>query len=70
MTSQIAPVTADALTKFYTAKSVAIIYDSTQNYTTSTSAAVKAKLEAAGGRSRRTNRSRRGRRAMPTCCSK
>ncbi len=50
MTNQIAPVTADALTKFYAAKSVGIIYDSTQNYTTSTSAAVRAKLEAAGVR--------------------
>ena len=48
MTSQIAPVTATALTKFYQAKSVGIIYDSTQNYTTSTSAAVKTLLEAAG----------------------
>lgn len=48
ITSQIAPVTATALTKFYQAKSVGIIYDSTQNYTTSTSAAVKTLLEAAG----------------------
>lgn len=48
MTSQIAPVTTTALTKFYKAKSVGILYDSTQNYTTSTSAAVKKQLEAAG----------------------
>ena len=48
MTSQIAPVTANALSKFYKAKSVGIIYDSSQNYTKSTSAAVKAGLEKAG----------------------
>ncbi|MGA9147294.1 MAG: branched-chain amino acid ABC transporter substrate-binding protein [Candidatus Nanopelagicales bacterium] len=48
MTSQIAPVTANALSKFYKAKSVGIIYDSSQNYTKSTSAAVKADLEKAG----------------------
>ncbi|MFZ1362167.1 MAG: branched-chain amino acid ABC transporter substrate-binding protein [Candidatus Nanopelagicales bacterium] len=48
MTNQIAPVTSQALTKFYQAKSVGIIYDSTQNYTTSTSAAVKKQLEDAG----------------------
>jgi len=48
MTNQIAPVTADALGKFYQAKSVGILYDSTQNYTKSTSAAVKKKLESAG----------------------
>ena len=45
MTSQIAPVTSDALTKFYKAKSVGIIYDSSQNYTKSTSEAVKSKLK-------------------------
>lgn len=48
MTSQIAPVTANTLSKFYKAKSVGIIYDSSQNYTKSTSAAVKAGLEKAG----------------------
>ena len=48
MTSQIAPVTSDALTKFYKAKSVGIIYDSSQNYTKSTSEAVKSKLQKAG----------------------
>ena len=48
MTSQIAPVTSDALTKFYKAKSVGIVYDSSQNYTKSTSEAVKSKLEKAG----------------------
>lgn len=48
MTNQIAPVTSQALTKFFKAKSVGIIYDSTQNYTTSTSAAVKSQLEKAG----------------------
>lgn len=47
MSNQIAPVTSSALTKFYKAKSVGIIYDSTQNYTTSTSAAVKSQLEKA-----------------------
>ena len=48
MSNQIAPVTTSALTKFYQAKSVGIIYDSSQNYTTSTSAAVKQQLQAAG----------------------
>lgn len=48
MTSQIAPVTATALYGFYDAKSVAILYDSTQNYTVSTSAAVKKDLEKVG----------------------
>ncbi len=47
MTNQIAPVTTKALKSFYKAKSVGIIYDSTQNYTKSTSAAVKKQLEAA-----------------------
>lgn len=47
MTSQIAPVTTRAITDFYKAKSVGIIYDETQNYSTSTSAAVKKQLEAA-----------------------
>ena len=48
MSSQIAPVTAEALTKFYGAKSVGIVYDSTQAYTKETSAKVKQDLEAAG----------------------
>lgn len=48
MTSQIAPVTAKALYGFYEAKSVGILYDSTQNYTVSTSAAVKKDLERVG----------------------
>lgn len=48
MTSQIAPVTAKALYGFYDAKSVGILYDSTQNYTVSTSAAVKKDLEKVG----------------------
>ncbi len=48
MTSQIAPVTSRALSEFYDAKKVAIMYDPTQEYTTSTSAAVKKDLEAAG----------------------
>ena len=48
MTSQIAPVTANALSKFYKARSVGIIYDSSQNYTKSTSAAVKKELEQSG----------------------
>jgi branched-chain amino acid transport system substrate-binding protein len=48
MTSQIAPVTSKALSKFYGAKKVVILYDPTQEYTTSASAAVKQELEAAG----------------------
>lgn len=48
MSNQIAPVTSTALAKLYKAKSVGILYDSTQNYTKSTSAAVKKQLEAAG----------------------
>lgn len=48
MTNQIAPVTSTAITKFFGAQSVGIIYDSTQNYTKSTSSAVKGQLEAAG----------------------
>src|SRR5215212_2254022 len=47
MTSQIAPVAADALTKWAQAKSVAIIYDSTALYTQSVSSQLKAFLEQA-----------------------
>jgi len=48
MSDAIAPVTAQALTKFLQAESVGIIYDSSQNYTQSTSASVKKLLEGAG----------------------
>jgi branched-chain amino acid transport system substrate-binding protein len=48
MTSQIAPVAADALTKWAHAKSVAIIYDSTALYTQSVSSQLKTLLEQAG----------------------
>jgi branched-chain amino acid transport system substrate-binding protein len=48
MTSQIAPVAADALTKWLHAKSVAIIYDSTALYTQSVSSQLKTLLEQAG----------------------
>jgi branched-chain amino acid transport system substrate-binding protein len=48
MTSQIAPVAADALTKWLDAKSVAIVYDSTQLYTQTVSSALKTLLEQAG----------------------
>jgi branched-chain amino acid transport system substrate-binding protein len=48
MTSQIAPVAADALTKWAQAKSVAIIYDSTALYTQSVSSQLKTLLEQAG----------------------
>jgi branched-chain amino acid transport system substrate-binding protein len=48
MSSQIAPVTAKALTDFYGAKSVGILYDSTEAYTEETSAKVKQELESAG----------------------
>lgn len=47
MSNQIAPVETQALTKFYGAKSVAIAYDSTQNYTTSVSQSVKDALQKA-----------------------
>jgi ABC-type branched-subunit amino acid transport system substrate-binding protein len=47
MTSQIAPVAADALTQWEGAKSVAIIYDSTALYTQSVSSALKTLLEQA-----------------------
>ena len=48
MTSQIAPVAADALTKWAQAKSVAIIYDQTALYTQSVSSQLKTLLEQAG----------------------
>lgn len=48
MSSQIAPVTAKALTDFYGAKSVGILYDSTEAYTKETSEKVKQDLESAG----------------------
>lgn len=48
MTSQIAPVAADALTKWIGAKTVAILYDSTALYTQSVSSALKTLLEQAG----------------------
>lgn len=47
MSNQIAPVEVEALTKFYGAKSVAIAYDSTQNYTTNVSQTVQQQLQAA-----------------------
>jgi branched-chain amino acid transport system substrate-binding protein len=48
MTSQIAPVAAQALTDWLKAKSVAIAYDPTALYTQSVSAALKQLLEQAG----------------------
>ena len=48
MSYQIAPVASQALTEWQGAKSVAIAYDPTQNYTTTVSAALKQSLEAAG----------------------
>jgi ABC-type branched-subunit amino acid transport system substrate-binding protein len=48
MTSQIAPVAADALTTWAQAKSVAIIYDQTALYTQSVSSQLKTELEQAG----------------------
>ena len=48
MTSQIAPVASDALTKWLGAKSVAIVYDSTQLYTQSVAGALETLLEQAG----------------------
>jgi branched-chain amino acid transport system substrate-binding protein len=50
MTYQIAPVASRALTGWLGAKSVAIAYDPTQNYTVSVSKALKASLEKAGVR--------------------
>jgi branched-chain amino acid transport system substrate-binding protein len=48
MTYQIAPVASEALTDWLGARSVAIAYDPTQNYTVSVSKALKKSLEAAG----------------------
>jgi branched-chain amino acid transport system substrate-binding protein len=48
MTYQIAPVASRALTEWQGAKSVAIAYDPTQNYTVSVSKALKSSLEKAG----------------------
>jgi branched-chain amino acid transport system substrate-binding protein len=48
MTYQIAPVASQALTGWLDAKSVAIAYDPTQNYTASVSKALKGSLEKAG----------------------
>ncbi len=48
MTSQIAPVTSRALSEFFDARKVAILYDPTQKYTTSASEAVQEQLKAAG----------------------
>ncbi len=48
MTYQIAPVASQALTGWLGARSVAIAYDPTQNYTVSVSRALKSSLEKAG----------------------
>jgi branched-chain amino acid transport system substrate-binding protein len=48
MTYQIAPVAAEALTDWLGAKSVAIAYDPTQNYTVTVSRSLKGLLEKAG----------------------
>jgi branched-chain amino acid transport system substrate-binding protein len=48
MTSQIAPVATDAISKWLGAKSVAIIFDSTQAYTKAANAKMKELLTAAG----------------------
>jgi branched-chain amino acid transport system substrate-binding protein len=48
MTYQIAPVASQALTEWQHAKTVAIAYDPTQNYTVSVSKALKSSLEEAG----------------------
>jgi branched-chain amino acid transport system substrate-binding protein len=48
MTYQIAPVASEALTGWQHAKTVAIAYDPTQNYTVSVSKALKDSLEKAG----------------------
>lgn len=50
MSTQIAPVISKALTDFYGAKSVGIVYDSTEAYDKETSSKVKQELEAAGVR--------------------
>ena len=48
MDYQIAPVETKAITDWIKAKKVAMLYDPTQNYTTSTAEAVKKDLESAG----------------------
>jgi len=48
MTYQIAPVASEALTEWLEARTVAIAYDPTQNYTVSVSKALKGSLEDAG----------------------
>ena len=48
MTYQIAPVASQALTNWLDARTVAIAYDPTQNYTVSVSKALKTSLEKAG----------------------
>jgi branched-chain amino acid transport system substrate-binding protein len=48
MSSQIAPVTADALSKWIGARTVAIGFDPTQSYSTEMSRAVRSRLESAG----------------------
>jgi len=48
MTYQIAPVASQALTEWLGAKTVAIAYDPTQNYTVSVSKALKSSLEETG----------------------
>ncbi|HET8639942.1 MAG TPA: branched-chain amino acid ABC transporter substrate-binding protein [Solirubrobacterales bacterium] len=48
MTYQIAPVASEALTDWLHAKTVAIAYDPTQNYTTTVSQELKSSLEKAG----------------------
>jgi branched-chain amino acid transport system substrate-binding protein len=48
MSSQVAPVTADALSKWIGAKTVAIGFDPTQSYSREMSRAVRTRLESAG----------------------
>ena len=48
MSSQIAPVTSDALASWIGARTVAITYDPTQNYTKEVSRAVRSDLESGG----------------------
>ncbi len=48
MSSQVAPVTADALSKWIGAKTVAIGFDPTQSYSNQMSRAVRSRLESAG----------------------
>jgi branched-chain amino acid transport system substrate-binding protein len=50
MSSQIAPVTSDALASWIGARTVAITYDPTQNYTDEVAHTVKARLESDGVR--------------------